>query len=87
MTTAVESDSSLPPTCKSATDEVGDILHCAVCVYQDIDARVCVAVDMFLYGNMALYETNYVHVLQNVLSVTVEAAATVSADGSYVCLA
>lgn len=48
---------------------------------------VCVAVDMFLYVNMALYETNYVHVLQNVLSVTVEAAATVSADGSYVCLA
>lgn len=46
-----------------------------------------VAANMFLYVNMALDETYYVHVLKNVLSVTVEATATVSADGSYVCLA
>lgn len=32
MTTAIESDSSLPQTCKSGTNETGDILHHAVFV-------------------------------------------------------
>ena len=63
MTTAAESESSLPETCKSGTNEVKDILHNPVCIYQDIQ-YMCVSVtgDMLLYIHMALYKTNYVHV-------------------------
>ncbi len=44
VTTAVESDSSLPQTCKSGTNEAGDILHHTVCVYQGIYVCMCVCV-------------------------------------------
>lgn len=44
VTTAVESDSSLPQTCKSGSNEAGDILHHSVCIYQDVYVCACYSV-------------------------------------------
>lgn len=80
VTTAVESDSSPPQTCKSVTNEAGNSLHHTVCTYLDIYVCVwCASVRAHGTGPVAC-------VLQYVLSVTVDAAASVSADGSDVCL-
>lgn len=87
MTTAVRSDSSLPQTCKNGINGSQKVFTahrwcscgCSclwVCMY------VCVTLNKPLSMLVALVKTIHVRFAWCVLSVRVEAAATVSTDGS-----